>query len=74
MEKALVEFGLMEAFRARPPYQQNDYVWWITSAKRSETQQGRVAQMLDELSRGDRYMNMAYRGSGHVPVMIRRAI
>lgn len=58
---ALVERGLMDAYLSRPPYQQNDYVGWISRAKREETQQKRLAQMLDELERGDRYMNMVYR-------------
>jgi len=58
---ALMERGLMAAYEARPPYHQNDYVGWISRAKRTETQQKRLAQMLDELERGDRYMNMAYR-------------
>ena len=57
---ALLQRGLMEAYRSRPAYQQNDYVSWITRAKRKETQEKRVAQMLNELERGDKYMNMAY--------------
>ena len=63
MESALVEFGLMQAYRDRPDYQQNDYVRWVTSARRPETQQRRLAQILDELKGGDRYMNMAYHSS-----------
>ena len=58
---ALLEHGLMEAYRSRPPYQQNDYIGWITRAKRQETREKRLAQMLDELERGDKYMNMDYR-------------
>ena len=61
VEEALLERGLMEAYRQRPPYQQNDYIGWITRAKRQETIEKRLAQMLDELERGDRYMNMPYR-------------
>jgi len=57
---ALVKNELMTAYKARPPYQQNDYVGWITRAKRPETQEKRLAQMLEELARGDRYMKMAY--------------
>ncbi|NLE46317.1 MAG: YdeI/OmpD-associated family protein [Chloroflexi bacterium] len=57
---ALVERGLVERCRARPPYQQNDYLSWITRAVREETKQRRLAQMLDELERGDAYMGMAY--------------
>ena len=63
MEAALRERGLMEAYQARPPYQRNDYIIWITSAKREETRDKRLAQMLEELARGDRYMHMAYRSA-----------
>ena len=49
---------LMDAFRQRPAYQQNDYVGWINAAKRDGTKQKRLAQMLDELERGGVYMKM----------------
>lgn len=58
---ALTERGLMEAYRARPDYQQNDYLGWITRAKRDETKEKRLAQMLDELKGGSRYMKMKWR-------------
>ncbi len=58
---ALHDAGLMDAYRERPPYQRNDYIGWITRAKKDETKQRRLAQMLDELERGDRYMKMSYR-------------
>jgi uncharacterized protein YdeI (YjbR/CyaY-like superfamily) len=54
--------GVMAAYRARPAYQQNDYLGWIARAKRPATRAKRLAQMLDELERGDVYMNMPYRG------------
>jgi uncharacterized protein YdeI (YjbR/CyaY-like superfamily) len=57
---SLVEAGLMEAYRDRPPYQRNDYVGWITRAKRDETKRKRLAQMLEELEAGDVYMKMSY--------------
>ena len=60
ISKALTERGLLNAYRGRPPYQQNDYIGWITRGKREETRQKRLSQMLDELDRGDSYMNMAY--------------
>jgi uncharacterized protein YdeI (YjbR/CyaY-like superfamily) len=44
----------MDAYRARPPYRQNDYIGWITRARRAETRQRRLSQMLDELEHGDR--------------------
>ena len=55
---ALESRGLTEAYRARPPYQRNDYIGWITRAKREETRQKRINQMLDELEKGDVYMKM----------------
>lgn len=58
---ALETRGLLEAYRARPAHQQNDYLSWITRAKRPATRQKRLDQMLDELARGDSYMNMDYR-------------
>ena len=55
---ALESRGLTDAYRARPPYQRNDYIGWITRAKREETRQKRINQMLDELEKGDVYMKM----------------
>ncbi|MCP4873581.1 MAG: YdeI/OmpD-associated family protein [Proteobacteria bacterium] len=57
---AIAEAGLNDAYEARPPYQRNDYIGWITKAKRTETQQRRVAQMLEELRAGDVYMKMCW--------------
>lgn len=59
----LLERTLMEAYRARPAYQQNDYIGWITRAVREETRKKRLAQMLQELARGDAYMNMPWSGA-----------
>jgi uncharacterized protein YdeI (YjbR/CyaY-like superfamily) len=58
---ALHEHDLMNVYERRPAYQQNDYLGWINRAKRPATKQKRLEQMLDELQRGDVYMNMAYR-------------
>ena len=60
VKEALLRRGLMEAYRERPAYQQNDYIGWITRAKRQETIEKRLNQMLEELEDGDRYMKMAY--------------
>ena len=59
--EALEARGLMDAYQARPPYQQNDYIGWITRAKRPETKEKRLNQTLDELERGDVYMKMAWK-------------
>lgn len=61
---ALATKKLTAAYNARPPYQRNDYIGWITRAKLPATQQKRLAQMLDELAKGDAYMKMAYRATG----------
>ncbi len=63
VRNALAEKGLMDSYNSRPPYQRNDYVGWIIRAKRPETQQKRLKQMLDELNAGDSYMNMKYRAN-----------
>ncbi len=52
--------GLAETYDARPPYQRNDYIGWITRARRPETRRKRINQMVDELRSGDAYMGMAY--------------
>jgi len=58
----LEERGLMAAYEARPPYQRNDYLGWIARAKRPETRQKRLKQMLDELEQGGIYMRMRWNG------------
>lgn len=56
--------GLAEAYEARPPYQRNDYLGWISRAKQQATRQKRIAQMLDELAGGTHYMKMAWKQKG----------
>lgn len=60
VEDALKKRGLMSDYLERPAYQQNDYVGWIIGAKRRETREKRLSQMLDELERGGVYMNMVH--------------
>lgn len=59
---ALKARRLMEAYRERPAYQQNDYVGWIMRSKRADTRQKRLDQMLEELEGGERYMKMSWNG------------
>ena len=61
MREALNEQDLMDAYNARPPYQRNDYIGWITRAKREVTRLKRLNQMLDELKRGNVYMKMKWK-------------
>jgi uncharacterized protein YdeI (YjbR/CyaY-like superfamily) len=58
---ALNARGLMDAYLSRPPYQRNDYIGWVNRAKRAETKQKRLNQMLDELKKGGVYMNMKWK-------------
>ena len=60
---ALMERGLMQAYEERPPYQRNDYLLWINRAKRQETKEKRLRQMLDELETGGIYMKMKHPAS-----------
>jgi len=60
VKEALLEQGLLDAYHNRPPYQQNDYIGWINRAKRAETRQKRLDQMLYELERGVIYMKMTH--------------
>jgi uncharacterized protein YdeI (YjbR/CyaY-like superfamily) len=66
VRNALNERGLMLAYHARPPYQQNDYLGWIARAKLEGTKMKRLNQMLDELHNGKLYMNMVWKSrTGH---------
>ena len=60
---ALEKEGLLDDYDSRPPYQQNDYLVWINSAKRQETKDKRLRQMLDELKSGGVYMKMKHPAS-----------
>ena len=60
VETALQQRGLMGAYRERPAYQQNDYLGWINRARRQETKDKRLSQMLLELEKGGIYMNMKH--------------
>ncbi len=66
IKKALEQNGLWQAYKARPAYQQNDYLGWILRAKRPQTIEKRLNQMLDELKSGDRYMKMPYNAKNKI--------
>lgn len=63
VRRALNKSGLMDDYRKRPAYQQNDYIGWIEMAKREETKLKRLAQMLNELEVGGIYMKMKHPAS-----------
>ena len=62
IREALSNAKVMQAYRDRPPYQQNDYIGWITRSKLPATRQKRMQQMLDELKSGGVYMHMKWNG------------
>ena len=61
IQAALTKHKVMKAYRDRPPYQQNDYVGWISRSRLPATRAKRLAQMLDELEAGGIYMHMKWR-------------
>ncbi|MCB1785608.1 MAG: YdeI/OmpD-associated family protein [Gammaproteobacteria bacterium] len=63
VKDALTRTGLMDAYRRRPAYQQNDYLRWIGQAKLVTTRQRRLSRMLNELEAGGVYMGMAHPAS-----------
>jgi uncharacterized protein YdeI (YjbR/CyaY-like superfamily) len=59
----LTEADVMSDYERRPSYQRNDYLGWIARAKRPETREKRIRQMLDELRSGGVYMKMEHPSS-----------
>lgn len=60
VKRAIEERGLMDDYKQRPAYQQNDYIGWINQAILKETKEKRLNQMLDELESGGIYMKMSH--------------
>lgn len=58
VKTALVDHDVIEDYEARPYYQRNDYLSWISRAKRAETREKRLRQVLEELELGGVYMGM----------------
>lgn len=63
VKSALLKARVMDDYLARPAYQRNDYLMWISQAKREETKLKRLEQMLAELKRGGIYMKMKHPAS-----------
>ncbi len=55
--------GVMDDYNARPFYQRNDYIGWITRAKQESTRLKRLNQMIAELHTGGVYMKMDHQPS-----------
>ena len=71
---ALKRSRLLADYEARPAYQRNDYIGWITRAARDETREQRITQMIDELRRGGVYMKMAHPASAKSAAETRCAV
>lgn len=63
IKNVLVSSNLLADYKARPSYQQNDYIGWITRAKLNATRIKRLDQMLQELKVGGVYMKMKHPAS-----------
>lgn len=62
VKSALESRKLMAAYRARPKYQQTEYLSWIHEAKLNDDKRKRLTQMLDELAAGN-----AFKGTPWAP-------
>lgn len=62
IRQALVDAGLMERYRNRPPNQRNDYLGWIIRPRLETTRQRHLEIMLFELEKGGRYMSLPWSG------------
>lgn len=63
VKRALEENAVRADYDHRPPYQRNDYVAWIDRAVRPDIRAKRLAQMIDELTKGGVYMRMDHPAS-----------
>ena len=60
IRNVLAAHDVSKEYERRPHYQRNDYLGWIARAKRPETRQKRIAQMIAELKQGGIYMGMKH--------------
>jgi uncharacterized protein YdeI (YjbR/CyaY-like superfamily) len=55
VKAALDKRNLMDAYLARPAYQKDDYLKWISLAAGPAAKQKRLDQMLEELEKGNAF-------------------
>jgi uncharacterized protein YdeI (YjbR/CyaY-like superfamily) len=63
IKTVLISENVLADYDARPAYQRNDYIGWITRATKQETRIKRINQMVSELKAGGVYMNMSHPAS-----------
>ena len=56
VERALLDFGLMDAFRFRPGEERVKCLHWIADAADSRVEEDRVSYLLDALAHGEALM------------------
>jgi hypothetical protein len=57
---ALESRKLLDAYHARPKYQQTEYLTWIHAAKLNPDKRKRLNQMLDELDAGNAFQGQPW--------------
>lgn len=67
VRSALTTRALMDAFQARPKYQQDQYLQSIHQAKLNDQKRARLTQMLDELAAGDKFQGAPWTPPPPVP-------
>ena len=60
VKSALESRKQMDAYRARPKYQQTEYLTWIHAAKLNDEKRKRLTLMLDELAAGSGFQGAAW--------------
>ena len=63
VKETLKKRGLLEAYKKRPVYQQDDYLEWIEEAKIQEMKLERLQQMLGELEKGGIFMGSEFQAA-----------
>jgi len=53
VERALLDFGLQEAFKARPQREQDESLSWIAGSPDTGEEENRVSYLLDALAHGN---------------------
>lgn len=66
VRSALTSRALMDAYHARPKYQQTEYLTWIHAAKLNDDKRKRLTQMLDELAAGNAFQGKPWTAAAPV--------
>jgi hypothetical protein len=67
VRSALTTRGLLDAYQARPKYQQTEYLNWIHAAKLNDERRKRLTQMLEELAAGNAFQGKPWEPPAAAP-------